>query len=125
MAIFLIMDRNKWNLNTAKDSACYKLGDIVEVFEDDKPCVIPPAEPFYIVKITGLKKEAALKYMEPQFDAEGKMILRRLYHIPVDLIPKAVRDKVKADRYIEIPWTQARNYILDKINLAGGSNGND
>lgn len=119
MAIFLIMDRNKWNLNTAKDSACYKLGDIVEVFEDDKPCVIPPAEPFYIVKVSGLKKADALKYMEPQRDENGAMIQRRLYHIPIELLPKAIKEEIKEKRYYETTWEKVRGYVLDKVNLAG------
>jgi hypothetical protein len=123
MAIFLVYDHSNFNIRTEKDQACYKLGDIVEVFDDDKPCVIPPAEPFYLVKVTGLSRKDALRYIEPQWDDEDPqrpvMLRRRLYHIPIDLIPKSVKDKIRQDRYIEIPWSQARNYILDKIYLAG------
>jgi len=128
MAIFLIMDRNKVNvLDAAKDvRGCYKFGDIVEVFEDDKPLVIPPAEPFYIVKVTGLSKDAALKYMEPQYDTTTEtvdgvsrekqvMVRRRLYHIPIDLLPRAVNTALTEKRYYETTWATVSKYLTNKI----------
>lgn len=123
MAIFMLMDRNKVNvLDAAKDArGCYKLGDIVEVFEDDKPCVIPPAEPFYLVKVAGLKKADALRYMEPEYDrtdAENPvMTRRRIYHIPIDLLPKAIKKKLLKERYLEIEWKTASSYVTNKVTL--------
>lgn len=130
MAIFLIMDRNKVNaLDAVKDvRGCYKLGDIVEVFEDDKPCVIPPAEPFYIVKVTGLSKADALKYMEPQYNTTTEtvdgvsrerrtMVRRRLYHIPIDLLPKAVKTALTEKRYYETTWATVSKFVTNKITL--------
>lgn len=130
MAIFLVMDRNKVNaLDATKDvRGCYKLGDIVEVFEDDKPCVIPPAEPFYIVKVAGLKVADALKYMEPQYNTTTEtvdgvsrekqvMVRRRLYHIPIDLLPRAVKTALTEKRYYETTWATVSKFVTNKITL--------
>lgn len=130
MAILLVMDRNKVNdMDAVKDvRGCYKLGDIVEVFEDDKPLVIPPAEPFYLIKVTGLKASDALKYIEPQYDTTTEpvdgvsrerrtMVRRRLYHIPIDLLPRAVKTALTEKRYYETTWATASKYLTNKITL--------
>ena len=62
MAIFLIKDRDATHADPAKDRLCYKRGDVVEVFEDTKPLVLPPQPPFVIVKIAGVTKAQAEKY---------------------------------------------------------------
>lgn len=124
MAIFLVMDRDKVNLSDSVKSerGCYKLGDIVEVFDDDKPCVIPPAEPFYIIKISGLSKADALKFIEPVMDETFTdapvMVKRRKYQVPIDDLPVKVKEALKDKRYIEIEWKTVREYVIDKVTLA-------
>ena len=59
MATFLIYDRDNTHVDPVKDlRGCYKLGDIVEVFDDDRqpPLAIPQPPPFWVVKITGITK---------------------------------------------------------------------
>ena len=123
MAIFLIMDRNKVNIqDSVKDTrGCYKLGDIVEVFDDTTPCILPPAEPFYIIKVTGLSKADALKYTESEYDitdpSKPVPVRRRLYSIPIDLLPKAIKTKLQKDRYYEIDWKTVSSFITNKRTL--------
>ena len=63
MAILLVKDCDASHLNPDKDQMCYKRGDIVEVFEDSKPYVVPPAPPFLIVQVPGPTKAQAAAYM--------------------------------------------------------------
>lgn len=113
MAILLIKDRDASHSNPTKNAACYKLGDIVEVFDDSKPIVIPPAAPFWIVKVTNLTAEEARAYLETV--RNGSTIThRRRFKIDTSKIPAAARDILLANRYIEVTKAQVKNYILDK-----------
>src|SRR5574343_841795 len=117
MAIFLIKDSDMVNPNPEKDKCCYKKGDIVEIFDDSKPCVIPPAPPFWIVKITGLSKGSAQKYITSQYDSNDKMLLRRIYKVSWKLVPTTIKNKLSNDRYFEIEWSKVKSYIHNKITL--------
>jgi hypothetical protein len=102
---------------------CYKLGDVVQVFEDGTRCVIPPAPPFYIVEITGLSKALAEKYTQPDIDLtdpENPIILRRRkYGIAVAAIPTAIRTALQTNRYVKVSWTQVRDYVRNKLTGVG------
>jgi len=125
MAIFLIKDRDATNPDPVKDQrGSYKRGNIVEVFEDDTPCVIPPAPPFMIVKVTGLTKAQAEKYTQPETEIinvpmteenpTGKETIttrRRAFQILVDNLPANFLAKLKTNRYVEVTFNQVRTYI--------------
>jgi len=126
MALFLIYGKNNANSDPLKEArGCYKIGDIVEVLDDSKHdgdlVANPVAPPFYLVRITGVTKEQALKYMAPYIDpvtvgTENTVTLRRrLHNVEVDNIPLAVRQTLLADRYIEFTWQQVRNYIRNRM----------
>ena len=74
MALFLIKDRDAVHADPEKDRrGCYKAGDIVEVLDDSKHdgdlVANPIAAPFYLVHISGLTKEQALRFMESRMHA--------------------------------------------------------
>ena len=115
MAIFLIKDRDATHVDAAKDLCCYKRGDVVQVFDDDTPCVIPPAPPFVIVKIAGPTKTQAEKYMQSVVNEDGHMIRRRLYHLAWADLPASVRKALVDDRYYETTWTAVKAYVKNKL----------
>jgi hypothetical protein len=132
MALFLVYGKDNVSVDPLKDArACYKLGDIVEVLDDSSHngniVNNPVRPPFYLVRITGVTKSQALKYMEPYFDpvdANGVMVggilrrptlRRRLYNVEIENIPLAVRNTLKANRYIELLWSQVRNYVRNRM----------
>jgi hypothetical protein len=129
MALLLIYGKNNTHPDPVKDErGCYKLGDIVEVLDDSKHdgniVANPIAPPFYLVRITGVTKEQALKYMESYVEVAGKVttvIRRRLYNVEVANIPTAIKNVLLADRYISVTWTQVKNYIRNrKTNVTVG-----
>jgi hypothetical protein len=64
MALLLIYDKDNQHGDPEKEyRGCWKKGYVVEVFEDDKPYVNPPAEPFVILEVTGVTKVQAEQYM--------------------------------------------------------------
>ena len=66
MATLLIYARNNVHADPEKDArGCYKLGDIVEVFDDSKPIASPIAPEWYIVRITDVTKAQVDHFMEP------------------------------------------------------------
>ncbi len=125
MAIFLIYDKNNVHPDPVKDQrGSYKRGHIVQVFEDDTPCVIPPAPPFVIVKVTGLTKVQAEKYTQPETEVinvpiderhpDGKETIttkRRAFQVLVDNLPANFLAKLKTNRYVEVTFDQVRTYI--------------
>lgn len=121
MAIFLIKDRDSSNPDPLVDAGCYKLGDIVEIYEDDKPLIIPPAEPFYLIKIAGITKAQAEKYVYPEVDETNPIkptiLRRRLYKLSFDLIPNQVKNQIRNNRYYETTWAQVKQYIQNKVTL--------
>ena len=113
MAIFLLMDRDHTHPDPVKDArGCYKKGMIVQVFEDTQPCVIPPAEPFYIVKVTGLSMADALAYVQATLDGET-VTRRRKYKVNWDLLPKTVQKALVANRYYETTWAIVSQVVKD------------
>ena len=124
MAILLIFDHNNTHTDPVKDlRGCYKLGDVVQVFEDGTPFVNPSAPPFYIVEITELSKALAEKYTQPDIDLtdpEKSIILRRRkYGIAVSAIPAAIRTALQNNRYVKVTWTQVRAYVRNKLTGVG------
>lgn len=111
MAIFLLMDRDHTHPDPVKDArGSYKKGMIVQVFEDTQPCVIPPAEPFYIVKVTGLSMADALVYVQATMDGQA-ITRRRKYKVDWTILPKGVRDALTKYRYYEVAWSTVKKYV--------------
>ena len=124
MAILLIFDHDNTRADPVKDlRGCYKRGDVVQVFEDGTPCVIPPAPPFYIVEITGLSKALAEKYMQADTDLTNPekpiTLRRRKYGIAVAAIPAVIRTALQTNRYVKVTWTQVRDYVRNKLTGVG------
>lgn len=125
MALLLIYDKNNTHPDPIKDQrGSYKRGDIVQIFEDSTPCVLPPAPPFVIIKVSGITKAQAEKYIQPEMGIidvpiselapDGKqtgIVRRRAFRLLVDDVPTAILDKLKTDRYVEVTFAQVRNYI--------------
>ncbi len=67
----------------------YRQGDVVEVFDDTKPdgsvqrCVLPPAYPFWLVKVHGLTKAEAEQYMQPSWNPDGSLRVKRTWGVKV------------------------------------------
>lgn len=127
MAILVIFGRNNTHADPVKNArGCWKLGDVVDVFDDDKPVVRPPAAPFYVVKITGVTKAQVEKYLAPETRAvtvEGReeieVLRRRLYGLSVADIPAAIRNQLQTNRYVEVSWEQIRQYVRNKLTGVG------
>jgi len=134
MALFLLLDHDNTNPNPIKDErGCYKRGMIVEVYDDsrhDGDLVRNPVmPPWVLIRVTGVTKEQALKYMQPRYDTTGlindndgnpAVVGRRLYRVLLDTLPAAIRSKILQDRYAEVSQSQIRDYIQ---NLRDGSTG--
>ncbi|MCR4301934.1 MAG: hypothetical protein NUV51_10015 [Sulfuricaulis sp.] len=129
MALFLIYGKNNTHADPIKDArGCYKIGDIVEVLDDSKHdgdiIKNPIAPPFYLVRITGVTKAQAEKYMAPYIDpatvgTENPVTLRRRqFNVEVASIPSAIRNKLLTDRYVSVSWSQVRNYIRNRMTNA-------
>ena len=122
------------NADPAKDVMCYKRGDIVQVLDDtahDGDLVSNPITgPFMLVKVLGLTKEQAEKYMSQDetdtVDAEGKTVRtinrRRLYKLRLDDVPLAIRNQLINFKYIEVTLNQVRNYVRNKVTNLDGIN---
>lgn len=133
MALFLIYGKNNTHSDPLKDArGCYKMGDIVEVLDDSKHdgdlVANPIAPPFYLVRITGVTKAQAEKYMAPYIDpatvgTDSPVTLRRrLHNVEVASIPAVIKNKLLADRYVSVSWAQVRNYIRNRMtNQTAGS----
>lgn len=126
MALFLIYGKNNTHADPFKQArGCYGIGDIVEVLDDSKHdgdlIKNPVMPPFYLVRITGVTKEQALKYMAPYIDpatagTERPVTLRRRqFNVEVASIPSAIRNKLMTDRYVSVSWSQVRNYIRNRM----------
>ena len=115
MAIFLIMDRDHVHPDPVKDQrGSYKRGMLVEVFDDDKPLVLPPAEPFYLIKVSGCTKAQVLKYIAPdedEVDGIRNIIRRRLYKLEADMLPNQVKRALRDHRYYETDVATVKKYI--------------
>jgi len=130
MALFLLMGVDHTHPDPDTDArGSYKQGDIVRVMDDtahDGDLVKNPImPPWYLIRVTGITKEQAMQYMEPYIDeanstAKEKVFLRRRkFNIEVSNIPLVIRQELQNNRYVEVTFTQVRNYIRNR--LTGGT----
>ena len=117
MAQLLIMAEDHTHPDPVKDQrGCYKRGMVVEVFEDTKVLTQPMPAPFVVVKISGVTKAQAEKYLQHEtdgVDTEGNPIpvRRRAFHLAWSALPLAVRNALVNNRYYETTWTAVRQYV--------------
>lgn len=114
--VLMIYDRDNTHIDPVKDQrGCYKKGYVVEVFDETKPLVIPPAPPFVFLKVTGVTKEWADKYFQPDVDITNPdapvMVRRRLFRLLWENLPTAVQDAFRDNRYYETSFAAIRAYI--------------
>lgn len=125
MAQLLIMAVSNTHADPAKDlRGCYKRGMVVEVFEDDKVLTRPMSAPFVVVKITGVTRAQAEKYLQHETDGvdeNGEPVItrRRMFHLAWDDMPNAVKRALRDNRYYETTWAQIRNYVRNIRTGAG------
>jgi hypothetical protein len=126
MATLLIYARNNVHADPVKDArGCYKIGDIVEVFDDSKSIASPIAPEWYIVRITDVTKAQVEHFMEPYVDpatvgTERPVTLRRRkFNVEVDTLPLAFKQKMAKDRYAEVTLAQVKDYIRNR--MTGGT----
>jgi hypothetical protein len=79
MAQLLVFTRNNTHDDPVKNKQnCYKIGDVVEVYEDSSAWKPSSTDPFDIVHVTGVKSD--YEYLtEPKLDSLDKVCLRRAY----------------------------------------------
>ncbi len=120
MALFLIMGENHTHPDPVKDArGCYKRGDIVEVMEDNQHdgniVANPIAPPFYLLRVSGLTKAEAVRYMDRDFDpGNGSPLRRRARHLDLSAVPAGIRTAIQATRYLEVTKAQVVNFLRNK-----------
>jgi hypothetical protein len=116
MAILMVMDRDHVHSDPEKDQrGSYKRGMIVQIFEDDTPIVIPPAEPFLFIKV----KDAPLDDFETWAteqetsttlvdvgngvtEEQEIVVRRRSYMIDIESLPQKAQESLITQRYCEV-----------------------
>ena len=110
----------------AKDRMRYKRGDFVELWGPGTPYVVPCAEPFYLIEVTGVVMSVAeIKaryeqmivedYTNKVGEVETRPYRRRLYWVDLDSLPKANRDELAEQRYTLIAWNRAKSSVKNKV----------
>jgi hypothetical protein len=122
----LIKDRDQTHALPLKDRMCYKRGDIVQIFGPGRVYVVPPAEPFYLIEVTGVPMTVAeIQARYYQNETEGYIELngevkrrpsrRRLYWVNLDTLPTANKNDLTANRYTLIAWNKLRSSVTNKV----------
>lgn len=128
MALLLVMAVNKSHSDPLKDQrGCYKRGDIVDVYEDDKHdgdlVRNPITPPFVLIRVNGVTADQVRAYTEPEvterIDPERgfirETVRRRLFRLRVDDLPPAVRQALVRDRYYETDAATVRRFLRNKV----------
>lgn len=129
--LLLIMGQNNTHPDSQKDEASsYKRGHIVRVMDgsahDGNLALNPIQAPWILIRITGATVEQVKKYTEQheveEIDNTGtrtklvrKPLKRRRYRVRVDDLPGGFLAQLAADRYAEVTFAQARNYVRDDV----------
>lgn len=122
MAILLIKDCDATNPLSAKDAMCYKRGDVVQVFADERRVVEKPQPPFVVLKVTGLAVKDATKYMKsvlsevltPTGFAQVPTT-RREFCVLWDSLPAETLTALRDKRLAEIAWADLRGRLKNKV----------
>lgn len=110
MADILIKAVDVTHSDPIKDArGCYKRGDVVEAFEDGKIQDPFPGSPFVLVRVTGLSKAVADKYIE------STDTLRRKFKIRIDDVPTAIKQELTTNRVVTVTLAQIKSFIRNKV----------
>jgi len=108
------------------DQRCWKTGMPVVVMDDGHPWGREERPPqFFVLKIPGVPKEKALKFIEEYiedtglYDPDGqpimKMTARRLWKLNYDNVPNALKTAATQKGEIvigkDVTWTTLKNYL--------------
>jgi len=115
MIDILIMGIDKTHKDPIKDRGCYKRGDIVEVFEGGKMQTPPVNSPFLLVRVNGVTKAQADKYIVAHIDVDEKILKRRLYNIDFSLLPLKAKTILQTKREITVTASQLKTFIRNKV----------
>ena len=122
----LIKDRDAAHVDPAKDLMCYKRGDFVELWGPGTSYVVPCAEPFYLLNVTGVVMSVAeIKaryqqvvmddYTAPDGEIVQRPVRRRLYWVDLDTLPNPNKADLAATRTTTIAWNKLRSSVKNKI----------
>jgi len=117
MAILMVYDKDNTHTDPGKDRrGCYKRGYVVEVLDDGKPLVVPPAPPFLFVRVIGMPKQDALIYQGMEYgipDTGGRVSVtrRRAFRLELENLPAENQSELAKNRYTEISWGQLRSRL--------------
>ena len=135
MADFLVAAKNNWMVDADKtgwtqeqiDDAerQYKIGDIVDIFEDGKLSDYAHAGgKFYVLRIKGLTKNDAMKYIEVEYEniltkgvQDKRIVRKRMYKFRIDDMPVLIKNKIKTDYVYTINWSDIKGYCFNKKTL--------
>ena len=117
-------DKTGWKVEeVAKADRQYKTGDIVQVFPDGKLSDYAHAGgKFYVIRVTGLSYETALKYMAQHNEditidgeTQTRMVKRRIYRIRAEDLPASVKNTLKTTYVYNTTWTAVKDYVRNII----------
>ena len=98
MAEFIIKSVDAFNINPEKDArGCYKIGDIIEVFDDGAISAPVSHSKFYGIKVPGITKAQVDHYMQAWEDG-GSPVKRRQYMLDMDKMPAAIKNCSRMSR---------------------------
>ena len=125
MALLLVYGRNNSHADSVKDRrGCYKLGDIVQVLDEDAHdgdiVANPIAAPMLLIRVSGISSGRIRHVMRPEYaaiteDPFSLVLTRRVFGFDLAALPQAARDLLQTDRYAEITRLQAKAYLRHKI----------
>ena len=125
MALLLVFGRNNTHADTVKDRrGCYKLGDIVQVLDEDAHdgdiVANPIAFPMLLIRVSGITSGRIRHVMQPEYaaiteDPFSLVLTRRVFRFDLASLPQAARDRLQTDRYAEITRLQAKAYLRNKV----------
>lgn len=124
--LVLIKDRDASHVIPAKDLMCYKRGDFVELWGPGTPYVVPCAEPFYLLNVTGVSltvEQIIARYQQmvmedyttPDGDTAQRPKRRRLYYVNLDTLPVATKNALAQNRVAVIAWNKLRSSVINKV----------
>ena len=123
MALLLVYGRNNTHTDSVKDRrGCYKLGDIVQVLDEDahdgNVVANPVAFPHILIRVSGITSEQVRHVMAPEVSSvslDRKVITRRLFRFRLEDLPSQAKQRLQRDRYAEVTRAQAKQYLRNKV----------
>ena len=125
-AEFLVIAKRHWSYKAsmsveeqAEYDKQYQVGDIVQVFPDGKLSDNATAGgKFYVVRVSGLAYDTALKYHEQWIERNGEetiFIKRRKFRIRATELPASVKNQLQTTGVYNTTWTAVKSYIRNNV----------